>query len=269
MSSSHHLNSEESKQVKENATKLLPELRKTLGDLAEDVSDENLLKFLHWKPDVTRASERFKSHVQWRKANPFFMDDNPPLVSKDPTLKRLLENEIIVSPKGYVDNEGNSVLFGRLRNNDMTDGRTPEEVVRMVLYMIDKVLENENAQINGVTIFHDMKGLARKNIHPTIPKLIIGAIIGNFPIRIQGMYVLNAPFFFFAIFKIVSLLMPVKLRQRIHFLKDLSEIPISKDNLLPEHGGTKEFDVKQWVQEQIEREKNDSISSLASIPISS
>ena len=270
MLSPHHLNTDQIKQVKEKAIKLLPELRKELGDKSEGVSDKNLLKFLHWKPDVKRATERFKSHVQWRKKNRFVFDDDPPLLaSKDATLKRLLEGEVIVAPDGCLDKENNTVLFGRFRNNDMSDGRSPQDVVRMMIYVIDKVLENENAQINGVTVFHDMKDLSRKNLHPAIPKMILGAVIGNFPIRIQGVYILNAPGFFQALFKPLSLLMPSKLRQRIHFVKSLSDIPINKENLLPEHNGMLAFDVKEWVESRLQRETSDMISSLSSIPVPS
>lgn len=41
---------------------LLPALKTELGDAADGVSDENLLKFLRWKPSVERAAGRFRDH---------------------------------------------------------------------------------------------------------------------------------------------------------------------------------------------------------------
>lgn len=254
--------------MKETAQKLLPGLREVLGPKAKDVSDKSLLKFLHWKPDIKRASERFNSHMTWRKKNPFFFDDDPPLSpSKDPVLKRVLESEVIVAPEGFVDQAGNTVLVGRLRNNDMGDGRTPKDVCRMAIYIMDRILEDENTQINGVTVFHDLEGMSPKNMDPGIPKMLFSAIIGNLPLRIKGIYILNAPFFFSTFFKVLSLGFPSKLRQRIHFVKDKKDIPIDQENFLVEHGGKREHDSKAWVQSQINRESKGVMDSLGKIPI--
>jgi len=270
MTTPNHLNNEEMNQVKLAAQNLLPEFKVILGDKAKEVPDEVLLRFLHWKQDVKRATERFDSHLKWRKNNKFFFDDDPPLTpSKDPSLKRVLESEVIVAPDGFVDKAGNAVLVGRLRNNDMKDGRTPEDVARMVVYTIDKVLQNENAQINGVTVFHDLKGLSPKNVHPAIPKMIFSAIIGNLPIRIQGIYIKDAPFFFHGLFKVLSIMFPPKLKQRIHFVKSLKDVPINAEDFLVEHGGKRVYDTKAWIQTQIERENEDDKNSLGSIPIRS
>lgn len=264
----HHLNEEETQAVKNKALELLPQFRETLGDIAKDVSDENLLKFLHWKPNLTRATERFQAHINWRSKNTTFFDSDPLLLaSQDPLLQKHLCEEIIVAPPGMSDKYGNAVVVGRLRNNNMRDGRTPKDVARMLVYTLDRVLERENAQINGVTVFHDLRGLGPSNVHPSIPKILFGAIIGNMPIRVQAIYIWNAPMFFWGFFKIVSIFMPQKIKQRIHLVKDLSEVPIEPDEFLVEHGGKREYNSKEWVEAQIQREKNGSISTFGSIPI--
>ena len=269
MSTPQTLDAEHVNKVKKKAKELLPGLREKLGSSANDVTDEVLLKFLHWKPDIKRAAERFEAHIKWRKNNPFFFDRDPPLTpAKDPVLKRVLESEVIVAPEGMVDKSGNAVIVGRLRNNDMEDGRTPEDVVRMFVYTIDRMLEDEKTQINGVTVFHDLNGLARKNVHPAIPKMLIPALVGNLPIRIQGIYIMDAPLFFRALFSGVSLLLPSKLRKRVHFVKGKKDIPINSDSFLMEHGGKREHDAKEWVQRQIKNESDSNTSSLSTIRIS-
>lgn len=213
-----------------------------------------------------RAAGRFRAHAKWRKQNPFAFDSTPLRVSDDPELKRVLESDAIVAPEGLVDKEGNTVLVGRLRNNDMTDGRTAKGVCRMALYTIDRVLEREATQLNGVTVFHDLTGLTKKNIDPAVPRLLFGAIIGHFPLRIKAMYIYNAPGFFRALFSVVStLLMPAKLRSRIHFVDDLTDIyeVIDKDQLLEEHGGKRKHDSSHWVNQQMKREADGSMVSLA------
>jgi len=245
---------------------LLPALKVELGDAADGVSDENLLKFLRWKPNVERAAGRFRDHQKWRQANPFAFDDtsSPLQASKDDELKRVLCSDVVIAPADLVSKKGSAVLCGRLRNNDMTDGRTVEDMVRMILYTMDRVLEREHAQVHGITLFYDMKGVTSKNIHVGIPKLLLNAIIGHFPIRIEGAYILNAPLIFKGMFSMIQLAMPPKIRKRFHFVSDIDEVyeVIDKDLLLEEHGGKRVHESSEWVELQMQRESNGSVISL-------
>jgi len=228
------------------------------------VSDENLLKFLHWKPNVKRASERFRSFLKWQSENPW--SHTTLKLTQDETLSKLMKSQVVISPETITAKDGSSVLIGRLRNNDMSDGRTPEDVCRMLLYVIDNVLSrNENAQMNGVSVFHDLNGLSKNNVHVGIPKLLVKAIIGHLPLKIKGMYLLNAPFFFKSLFSVVStMFFPKKLKQRIHFMDSLHDIykVIDQDLLLVEHGGKLEFDIDEWIQKQCDKEVNNEFHSL-------
>lgn len=245
---------------------LLPALKAELGDAAASVSDANLLKFLRWKPNVERASDRFRAHARWRAENPFAFDDpdRPLLASGDAELRRVLESGVIISPDDMVNKAGSAVLCGRLRNNDMTDGRTVEDVVRMILYTLDRALERPHAQEHGVALFYDMRGVTSRNVHVGIPKLLVPAIVGNFPIRIESAYILDAPFVFKGLFRLVSLMMPAKLRKRFHFVNDIEEVykVIDRDTLLEEHGGKRVHDSSAWVSEQMDREKSGTVCSL-------
>ena len=164
-------------ELKENAIKQLPELKSKLGELAEGVSDESLLKFLLWKPSVDRADRRFQDHVKWRKEVPWAFDSTKLKASQDDNLRRVLESEVLVAPEGIVAKDGSTVLFGRLRNNDMSDGRTVEDVIRMVLYTMDRAMERESTQFHGITIFHDMKDVTRANVHVGIPKILFNLVM--------------------------------------------------------------------------------------------
>jgi hypothetical protein len=250
-------------ETKKKAIELLPELKKELGDLADGCSDSNLLKFLHWKTDTKRAAERFRAHIKWRKENPWAFEKLK--ASEEEQLKKMLAGNVIIAPESLVSKQGGSVLVGRMRNNDMGDGRTPKDVCRMVIYLMDRALEREGTQMHGITIFHDLGGISRNNVHPMIPKLLVRGIIGHFPLRINGIYLLNAPGFFRGIFSAVSaVFFPKKLKERVHHVKDLEEIyeVIDQDKLLEEHGGKLQFDADAWVEEQCEREKSDEFESL-------
>jgi CRAL/TRIO domain len=258
-------------ELKAKANKLLPELKEKLGPAAEGVSDASLEKFLLWKPTVQRAEGRFHNHVKWREENPFAFDKTPLQASKDDALRRVLESEVLVAPEGVTAKDGSTLLFGRLRNNDMSDGRSPEDVVRMILYTIDRALEREATQLHGLTLFHDMKDVTTNNIHISIPKILIRAIIGHFPVRITGVYVLNAPLFVRALFKVISLTLPAKLKARIHLISDMVPIleAIDQTNLLEEHGGNIAHNQNEWVAHQVEREKDGSMESLQDCVLSS
>lgn len=260
-------NDEEILNIKEKARSLLPALKEELADLAKNVEDENLLKFLHWKQDVQRAAERFRAHVSWRKDNPWAFDNLR--VSEDEQLKKVVKGEIMVAPESLASKNGEAVLVGRLRNNDMSDGRTPQDVSRSFFYLIDRVLEREEAQLNGVIIFHDLAGLSKNNLHPTIPRLVLKGILGHFPIRIKGIYLLNPPWFFNGFFAVIkNTLFPKKLKQRmfnVDGIEDIYEV-IDKEKLLEEHGGNLQHDNNAYVEEQCAKEKdtNGQFRSLSS-----
>jgi hypothetical protein len=245
------------------------ELLTALKEQFPDISDNNLIKFLRWKQDVGRATERINVHRKWRQDNPFAFDATALKAAEDPMLQTLLEAEIIVAPDGMTDKQGHTVLVGRLRNNLMAEhGSEPTDIVRMAFYTIDRVLEtNLAAQQNGVVIFHDLTGLGRKNLHPMIPKLSLSGLIGNFPIKIKGIYIYNAPWFFYAAFKVVSLMMPSKLRNRVHFLKKLEDAYefIDQDQMLEEHGGQRQHDQIAWVAAHIARERCGEVESLSGL----
>lgn len=172
---------------------------------------------------------------------------------------------MVIAPESLVAKEGGAVLVGRMRNNDMSDGRTPKDVARMVVYLIDRILEREDAQLNGIIVFHDLKGLSRNNIHPAIPKLLLKGIIGHFPLKIKGIYFMNSPWFFKSFFSVVTaVLFSNKLKERTHFVESPEVIyaVIEKEKLLEEHGGDLQFDADAWVEKQCAREKKGDFESL-------
>lgn len=146
----------------------------------------------------------------------------------------------------------------------MTDGRTAEDVVRSILYVMDRALERDSTLLHGITIFHDMKEVSRDNVHTAIPRILFHAILGHFPIRITAVYILNAPLFVRGLFKVISITFLSKVRARMHFVGDINEIlkAIDQDSLLPEHGGKVEHDQKEWMENQIKRETDGELLSL-------
>ena len=250
--------SEERNELEEKVLALLPDLKEELGEASSGVSDATLCKYLYWKQDVKRASERFLSFVEWRKDNPLIYDDVPLKISADPMLEKMLGSDIVISPESLVSKEeGSTVLLFRLRNNDRSDGRTAENICRMVFYMMDRVLERPRTLHNGVVVVHDMNHLSRANMDRRVVKILPKALFGHLPIAIKAVYILNAPTFFKVIFTMISkLAFSSKMKDRIHFITNLEELheKVDRDLLLVEHGGKLEFCSQQWTEEQKQRE---------------
>lgn len=255
-------------QGKLSPEELLPAFKTELGSSVDGVSDENLLKFLRWKPDVKRASERYRAFCKWRNDNPTLFDETL-RVTKDEELARVLKSEVIVIPPGLTTKDGSPLLIGRLRNNDMKDGRTPTSVCRMIFYSIDRLLENPQATESGVCILHDLREFnPGRNAHVGIPKILFTAIFGHFPIKVKAIYLMQAPWAFHAFFKMLStVFFSKKMKERCHFIDSLDDIAdvVDTDLLLTDVGGKADFSIGEWVESQGKREQDGSISTLTEI----
>jgi CRAL/TRIO domain len=250
------------------ALELLPALKEVLQQDCNGVKDDDLLMFLRWKPSVDRAAGRYRKFLQWKRRNPGLFDETL-RVSKDQELYRLLQTEVIVTIPGLVTKAGGTLLIGRFRNNDMTDGRTTKDACRMLFYTIDRVMERPETQSHGVTIIHDLRGFDRnKNARLEIAKTIFQGLLGHFPLHINAIYLWKAPPFFPIFFQIVSnLVMTKKIRERVHFIDDLSEIEsvVDQESLLTELGGRLEWSAKDWVEECKQREFEGTFRSMTNI----
>lgn len=230
---------------------LLSDLKAELGDECHNISDDHMLMFLHWKPSVDRAAERFRAFAAWKKENE--QDFGPTLlVSKDPELERLLLSEVMVAPPNLTTKTGSPILIGRMRNNDMTDGRTVDGVCRMLYYTIDNVLQRPEVQKQGVTVIHDLRRFDRfKNARVEIAKRLVKGALSVFPVKLNMVYFVDAPLVFVGFFTIVSFFIPKKLRDRVRFITNFDEIGVvDPEHLLQEMGGTLEWSSKEWVDEQ-------------------
>jgi hypothetical protein len=250
---------------------LLQGLKDELGAECDGVSDEHLLSFLYWKPDVERASQRYRNFIGWKRSNSHFFEEKKLLVSEDPELERVILSEVIVSPPSLKTKDGGTILIGRFRNNDMTDGRTVNDVCRMLFYTIDQVIERREAQKHGVTIIHDLRGFNKsKNARLEVAKSVYH-LFGHFPIKINAIYICHAPAVFTTFFKFVStLIMTKKVRDRVQFINDFTELGdvhgiVDPNDLLTDLGGTLEWSAKDWIEEMKLKEQSGEWNSFFSI----
>lgn len=229
-------------------------LRSALGDDAKDVSDGTLSRYIHWKADVTRAAERFRSYLKFRKDNEYIFDEKPLLLSHDPKLSFLLQNGMVLAPENCRARDGSAVFILRAAKCDVfSHGCTDKDVSRAIFYMVQTVLDSKASDpLLGISVVLDLEGVVRKNIPSNLAKLLSKAK-GCFPLRIKAIYVVAMPWWFPNHRRLFS----PKLRERIFFLKEKSALYdyIEKDRLLEQDGGTLiNFDVQLWISSTILRE---------------
>ena len=143
---------------------------------------------LEIKPNVERATTRYRDFIKWKTSNPGMVDDTLP-VFKDPELERCLLSEVVVFAPCLKTKQGGPLLIDRFRNNDISDGRTADDVCRMLFYTIDRVMQRPETQLHGITIVRDLRNFNKsKNVLLEIDKHLFHGLIGQFPIHIKTIY---------------------------------------------------------------------------------
>jgi hypothetical protein len=59
----------------------------------------------------------------------------------------------------------------------MSDGPTPEDICRTILYNIDRAMELPSTQEDGIVVFHDLKNASKANVHSGVANLLLKVII--------------------------------------------------------------------------------------------
>ncbi|XP_049635272.1 alpha-tocopherol transfer protein-like [Suncus etruscus] len=129
------------------------------------------------------------------------------------------------------------------------------ENIRAIYLTLEKLIQSEETQVNGIVILADYKGVSlskASHFGPFIAKKVIGILQDGFPIRIKAVHVVNEPRIFKGIFAIIKPFLKEKIASR--FFLHGSNLNSLHTNLprsiLPkEYGGTAgELDITSWSQ---------------------
>mmetsp|Transcript_4002 Transcript_4002/g.8816 ORF Transcript_4002/g.8816 Transcript_4002/m.8816 type:complete len:724 (+) Transcript_4002:14-2185(+) len=231
---------------------LTASLRKNLGEDAKGISDDELGRYLRWKPDVNRAAERFRAYQTFRRENPYVFDDKPLLLSQDPKLTFLLQNGMAIAPEELVAKDGSAVVILRAAKCDLSAHYdcNEEDASRAIFYVLQRVVERKTLDwLKGITLVLDLVGVANRNFPKRLVNLLSKAR-GCFPLRVQAIHAVGMPWWYpVGQRKMLS----EKLRARIHFLRDKTALLefIEKDRLLEEDGGIYNFDMQSWISSTV------------------
>ncbi|KAE8576418.1 hypothetical protein XENTR_v10004173 [Xenopus tropicalis] len=221
------------------------------------VDDSFLLRFLRARKfDYDRALQLLVNYYSCRKAWPeVFTDLRPSAV------KPVLDSGFLtVLP--HTDTEGRRIVCIRPgcwipRDYPITEN------IRAIYLSLEKLVESEETQVNGIVILADYNGVGlthASHFGPFIAKKVIGILQDGFPIRIKAVNVINEPRIFKGIFAILKPFLKEKIVKRF-FLhgSDLNSLHanIPKSILPEEYGGTAgKLDTTAWSQILLDSEED-------------
>ncbi|XP_039256422.2 alpha-tocopherol transfer protein-like isoform X1 [Styela clava] len=137
-------------------------------------------------------------------------------------------------------------------------GNSLAKLIASVFLSYEKMIENEEAQIFGITVIVDLSHLGfRMGMQmASIGKRFLRMLQEVLPIRIKSINIVNEAYVFDAMFAIVSNFMSSHIKQKMRFhrhnLHELHE-SIDANSLPPFLGGTgQEIDIEEWTREVID-----------------
>ncbi|KAM5305262.1 alpha-tocopherol transfer protein-like isoform 1-T3 [Glossophaga mutica] len=222
-------------------------VRKECPNLSTSLDDAFLLRFLRARKfDYDRALQLLINYHSCRRSWPEVFNNLKPSALKDV----LASGFLTVLP--HTDPRGCRILC--IRPDRWIPSNYPiTENIRAVYLTLEKLIQSEETQVNGIVILADYKGVSlskASHFGPFIAKKVIGILQDGFPIRIKAVHVVNEPRIFKGIFAIIKPFLKEKIANRF-FLhgSDLNSLHtnLPKSILPKEYGGTAgELDVTAW-----------------------
>jgi len=236
-------------------------LRRTFESSSEGLQlyrsdDAFLLRFLRARKfDQERSLALLKNYhkqrVDWKD---LFCKVNQPILLKD-----ILEAGCVHGiPKA--GRNGSSLIIGlpgKVKNMLLID------FVALLFVSIEKLLEDEEMQIHGLTVIHDMAYVDFRfatQMGPRVAKRFLGLMQECLPVRIKSINMINEPRIFDVVFSVVQPFLKEKTKQRLRVLgKDFPKLldVIDPINLPLTYGGSApELDPSAWKSRIIGEEES-------------